>query len=79
MKEQKNSEIDGTRKIQVLVLVREEGKTDRWMEFSPVDTLFLLLWLTTKGIVKQAMKGGSYGGNQGTSGPNPGLLNQKSS
>jgi hypothetical protein len=47
MKEQKNSEIDGTRKIQVLVLV--------------------------------AMKGGSYGSNKGSSGPNPGLLNQKSS
>lgn len=79
MKEQKNSEIDGTRKTQVLVLVREEGKTDRWMEFSPVDTLFLLLWLTTKGIVKQAMKGGGYGGNQGTSVRDSRLLNQKSS
>lgn len=80
MKESKSAELEkwGARKIQVLVLLREEGKADRWMEFSPADTLFLLLWLMTKGLIIQAMKGGSYGSNKGSSGPNSGLLNQKS-
>ncbi len=74
MKESTSGEVTEPRKIQVLVLVREEAKPDRWLELSPLDTIALIAWLMIRGMI---VKGGSDGSNKSPSSPDSRLLNQK--